>query len=153
MARNLKSTRRYIPTEGGNRELSEEEQVSCTIKRITVGAMFEIQASIRSSDAFSQVADGGVDLNDANQIEGFWTLLEKVLGEYTEAWRGIYLDGKELADPKDVLAACDADQLPLLAEVFNETMGFSNGDEATAKNSDTESVPENSDSDTIAEAA
>jgi len=121
--------------------------------------MFAVQKKIRES---KKVGKGTVkesdevvelDMTDPEIIEEFWDLVEELLVSYTGTYRNIK-DGEEaIEDTKRVIDLCGPENMPLMIEIFNELLGFSQGSGDLAKNSTSESGPENSGSVMIAEAA
>jgi len=159
MALKFSSSRRYAPEYEGNRDLSEDEQISVTLNRLTVRDMFAVQKRIRESKKVGQGTKGAdeetveLDMNDPEIIEEFWDLVEELLVKYTNSWKGVENEAQTVEDTQGVIDLCGPENMPLMVEVFNELLGFSQGSEDLAKNSTPDSEPESLESGSTVEAA
>lgn len=145
---NFSSQYPYIPESGGNRELPPAEQISLTIRRVTVRDMFGIQRIIKDRLDSAGVNLMAVDPNDPAQVERFWDLVDPVVRRHTENWKNMVLDGVPVTDPGTLIDLCSFSQMQLMAEVAGEVLRIGKVGDQDSKNSVSESAPANSDSDT-----
>ena len=146
---NLQSSRWYEPLDSGNREKPEGERIGTFIKRLTVRDTFAIQAKVRQAtgkDKGAQEAVASMNLNDPEQMERFWAVVEHVVINHTETWRGLVLDGKDLTTGQEVIAHCGSEHVAMLMEVANEAIRGERGSSEDQKNSVSQSGPASLDS-------
>lgn len=148
MALHLSSVRRYVPQHGGNRDLLDDQQISLDIKMPTVRDMLEIQKMIRSAGgAMSPEVD--IDSLDPEQTMRLWDVMSAIVIKQTDNWKNVTLDGNAATTPTDVLRALGMADVVMISEITQEIMASGKGSVNEAKNSDSESGRENSDSDSI----
>ena len=142
---NFASKYSYVPEAGGNRNLPPAEQISLTIRRVTVRDMFAIQRIIRD-----HLAEGvnllDVNTSDPEQVERFWNLVDPVVRNHTENWQNMKLDGTEVTAPGQLIDLCSFSQMTLMAEVAGEVLRIGKAGDQDQKNSESGSAPANSDS-------
>ena len=147
MALYLQSVKRYVPQDGGNRDLPEDQQISLDIKLPKVRDMLEIQRLIR--EAGNSIAMPGIEINleDPLQQVHLWDVMETIVVKHTANWKGVMLDDQTATEPGDVVRALGMENVTLVSEVTQEIMASGRGSVNEAKNSGSESGPSRSDSD------
>ena len=145
----LNSLHRYVPEADGNREAEIGHQISASLLRLTIRDTFALQAKMREAMGVEHGVNAAtiqMNLADPGQLEKFWVVVEWLIINYTKDWQGIWLDDKELIDPKEVVALCGSEHVLMLMEVANQVIQGQKGTVDDLKNSASESGPGNSDS-------
>jgi hypothetical protein len=140
----------FVPTWNDNNQLPEPEQISCTYKTMTFKDVMQFQQE--NADKIPE----DIQDNDTRPdvVLSLWEQINYILPHYTSDYKNVFDgEGNPLTTAEELLDAFGIKHLTLFIEIFNHVFKESGLGEQEAKNSNTDSEPDNSESAMTVEAA